>query len=136
MDEARALLTEEMNARRKHLRLRWTEVARRAGMSPQNLLRIRTGAIALTDFATVGLEQALEWQSGYIDAFLATEDHASQLGADATEPGSARLDAAREALIEAVAVYIDEYGEEGAIQKLREDAPGLTPRKRPRASGD
>ena len=77
MDEARERLTREMDARRKTLRLRWNAVADRAGMSPQNLLRIRTGAIALTDFAVVGLEQALEWPSGHIADLLA-EDPASE----------------------------------------------------------
>lgn len=61
MDEVRARLAEEMNSQRKKLGLRWNEVATRAGMTAQNLLRIRNGEIAISELAAAGIDRALEW---------------------------------------------------------------------------
>lgn len=60
-----------MNERREDLRIRWKEVARRAGMYPQNLLRIRNGAIAVTWEAASGIDDALQWARGSVEAILA-----------------------------------------------------------------
>lgn len=71
MDETpRERLAEEMDGRRKKLRLRWNQVAQRAGISVQTLLRIRSGETAVTDFAAEGIEQALDWPTGYIGNVL------------------------------------------------------------------
>lgn len=55
-----------MNHRRLELLppLRWGQVAQRAGMDAANLRRIRRGEIALTEFAAVGIDRALEWPKG------------------------------------------------------------------------
>lgn len=55
-----------MNKRRLELipPLRWSQVAQRAGMDPANLRRIRRGKIALTEFAAIGIDRALEWPQG------------------------------------------------------------------------
>jgi transcriptional regulator with XRE-family HTH domain len=71
MDHAREQLAEQMNERRRELRLKWTEVARRARMSPQNLLRIRTGEISVTNDAADGLDHALQWQLDSVHSILA-----------------------------------------------------------------
>lgn len=71
MDRLRQQLAEEMNERRRQLRMKWTEVARRAGMTPQNLLRIRNGEISVTDDAADGLDHALLWQRDSVHQILA-----------------------------------------------------------------
>lgn len=59
-------LDQAMNKRRLELipPLRWSQVAQRAGMDSANLRRIRRGDIALTEFAAVGIDRALEWPQG------------------------------------------------------------------------
>lgn len=69
--DARARLNEAMSERRLDLGLRWNQVSDRAGMTYGNLHKIRIGAIAITDEAKRGLERALQWQKGSIDAILA-----------------------------------------------------------------
>jgi transcriptional regulator with XRE-family HTH domain len=70
MDETREQLAREMDQRRKKLRLRWPQVAQRASLSIQTLLRIRKGEAAVSDFAAEGIEQALEWPPGYVEGIL------------------------------------------------------------------
>lgn len=69
-DEPQNDLEQAMNVQRTRLGLRWTQVARSAGMTVQNLLRIRKGQIALTDLAARGIERALQWPEFYIDEHL------------------------------------------------------------------
>jgi transcriptional regulator with XRE-family HTH domain len=71
MDHVREQLAEEMNERRRQLRMKWTEVARGAGMTPQNLLRIRNGEISVTDDAADGLDHALQWERDSVHEILA-----------------------------------------------------------------
>lgn len=71
MDAVRQKLAGEMEERRRQLRVNWTEVARRAGKSPQNLLRIRNGEISVTDDAAEGIDEALYWRPGSVHAILA-----------------------------------------------------------------
>lgn len=70
MDDTRKRLDEAMDRRRLELRIRWVEVARRAGMSVTNLNLIRKGKIAITDLAAANLEDALELEGGSIRAVL------------------------------------------------------------------
>ena len=74
MDRNRQRLTNEMAARREQLRLNWTKVAQLAGMTPQNLLRIRNGEIAVTDDAANGIERALQWSEGSVQQILEGHD--------------------------------------------------------------
>jgi cyanate lyase len=71
MDDARARLASEMDKQRVKLRLRWKEVARRAGLTPEYLGYLRRGKGSLTDLAIRGIETALEWPEGQVDAILA-----------------------------------------------------------------
>lgn len=64
MDPNRKNLADHMAARREALRLSWREVARLAGMTEQNLLRIRQGDITVTDQAATGIDHALKWRDG------------------------------------------------------------------------
>jgi hypothetical protein len=57
-----------MNERRLELRLKWVEVARRAKMSPQNLVRVRKGLISISWDAADGIENALLWERGSVEA--------------------------------------------------------------------
>lgn len=71
MDKAREILTAAMERDRKRLGLEWTDVARLAGMTPQNLLRIRNGEIkSLSDNAKRGIETAFRWPEGSVDKIL------------------------------------------------------------------
>lgn len=70
MDKTRERLAKEMDEQRIRLRLKWPDVAARARVSVQTLLRIRRGDIGVTPFAAVGIEQALEWQPGSVEGIL------------------------------------------------------------------
>lgn len=70
MSEARDRLADAMNRRRVQLRLRWREVAERAGVDASTLRRIRAGQLTLTDFVTEGIELALEWERDSVKAIL------------------------------------------------------------------
>jgi|SRR5690606_3637347 len=58
-----------MDERRGELRLKWSDVARRAGVTTQALRDIRKGG-AMRTTTRIALEQALHWQRGSIDAIL------------------------------------------------------------------
>lgn len=68
--EARDALNQQMNARRQLLQMRWAEVARRADMTVQNLGRIRRGTISISWEAAQGIEDALQWERGSVEAVL------------------------------------------------------------------
>lgn len=68
MDADHTHLTDALNKRRLKLGLRWSEVARKAGMTAGNLARIRKGEIGLTDVAAAGLERALLFVEGSLAA--------------------------------------------------------------------
>lgn len=67
-DDATRRLEEAMNTQRLDLRLKWNEIARRAGISTETLFRFRKGA--RSDEATRAVEQALGWARGSVDAIL------------------------------------------------------------------
>lgn len=68
--ESRERLSQLMNDRRQELRVRWAEVARRAGMAVQNLGRIRRGAISISWEAAEGIERALCWARGSVERIV------------------------------------------------------------------
>lgn len=68
--DRRDLLEHWMNHRRRELRIKWTEVARRAGMSVQNVLRIRKGQISISEDAADGVEDALQWARGSVQRVI------------------------------------------------------------------
>jgi hypothetical protein len=58
-----------MNERRRQLRIRqWVQVAQRAGMSDENLRKIRRGEISISENAADGIEEALQWRRGSVEA--------------------------------------------------------------------
>lgn len=65
-DERRKHLARLMDDRRRQLRLKWSHVAQRAGMSAENLRVIRNGTINITVDAADRIEDALEWARGSI----------------------------------------------------------------------
>ena len=73
---ARGRLAEYMDDRRAELRrtdrrLTWEEVATRAGFSVALLRNIRVGTAPITKDSKIGIEQALGWTKGSVDAVLA-----------------------------------------------------------------
>lgn len=108
-------LNTAMDARRTELRLRWTQVAQRAGMTPRNLERIRKGETAITPFTAVAIERALEWAEGGVEAALA--------GAEPMLAGSAEseLSAELSAAWEDFKVRSKSRGAESALKVLRKD---------------
>ena len=64
----RAQLETWMDERRQQLRLRWARVAELAGMTTPNLLRIRKGKIRISWEAAAGIEDALLWERGSVEA--------------------------------------------------------------------
>lgn len=70
MTPERERLKAAIENRAVELRLKLNQVAQRADMSAANFLRIRTGEVALTPLAVAAIEDALEWESGSIQAIL------------------------------------------------------------------
>lgn len=68
--ETRSALDQLMNDSRQRLHVRWAEVARRANMTVQNLGRIRRGTISISWEAAQGIEAALQWERGSVEAVL------------------------------------------------------------------
>lgn len=87
--QPRARLADLMNQRRLELRLTWDEVARTAGIHRETLRVIRSGSGSLRDLTKSGIENALEWRPGSIDAILEGRDPAV---AGAAEHAQARSD--------------------------------------------
>lgn len=67
----RAALAAAMETRRAELRIKWQDVARRADISIATLGRVRRDEGDLTTDTKYGLEEALRWTRGSIDAVLA-----------------------------------------------------------------
>ena len=59
-----------MNARRKELGLYWNEVAAAARVREQTLGAVRKGENSPSDMTRIGLDRALEWEAGSVDAIL------------------------------------------------------------------
>lgn len=70
MTDVRKRLADVMNQRRRQLRMQWIDVAERAGMGVQNLLRIRTGQIGISEKAADGIDDALGWEPGSVEKIL------------------------------------------------------------------
>lgn len=69
--KARAELAAALDGQRTELRLKWTDVATRAGFSIATIHRARTTDGELTKEVKIGLEDALRLRRGSIDAKLA-----------------------------------------------------------------
>lgn len=67
-------LSEAMEKRRLELRMKWTQVADRAGMSQAGLGAIRRGERSPSPLTRARIEDALLWGAGSIDAILAGGD--------------------------------------------------------------
>ncbi|HEY9373162.1 hypothetical protein [Streptomyces sp.] len=52
------------------LRMQWDEVAKTADMSPAHLRRIRKNETSITPLMGAGLEAALQWRAGSVEAIL------------------------------------------------------------------
>lgn len=69
---SRARLAEHMDQRRRELRLTWDQVASRAGINRETLRQIRNGiSESIRPLTAAGIEDALQWEHGSIDAILA-----------------------------------------------------------------
>lgn len=91
--ESRAKLDRWMDERRLELRLTWRQVARNAGMSTQNLLRIRKAEISISWNAADGIEDALRWPRGSVEAAVTRGERPtgeSASGASKKSPPAAR----------------------------------------------
>lgn len=67
------LLDDALNQRRVHQLMLWSAVAKGAGMSPQNLHRLRRGHVTLNDLSTANLEKSMDWPRGTIASVLNRE---------------------------------------------------------------
>lgn len=74
MDELRVRLAQLLDDQRRRRFLKWVDVARELGMSPQNLTRIRNGEISISADAAKVIERFLLWQPGGLQTFLAGDD--------------------------------------------------------------
>lgn len=64
-------LDEHMNRRRLDLGMKWRDVASDGGISYEALRSARVGDAAPADLTKRGIERALKWQPGSVDAILA-----------------------------------------------------------------
>jgi hypothetical protein len=62
-----------MNARRRQLGKTWKQIAIEADISTETLRALRLGKNEPSDLTKSGLERALRWKSGSLDAVLARE---------------------------------------------------------------
>jgi hypothetical protein len=115
VEPQRERLNAAMTESRLDLRLRWTEVAKRAGIDSSTLRRIRYGEGAISDLAARGLEDALEWPHGTIAALLGGEPLA--------DPGlddDRAFKDARQSVQETVAKWAKDYGAGLTIELIDE----------------
>lgn len=63
-------LANEMNRRRAQLRLNWDQVATRAGISIATLRRLRNSDDKVSLDTMIGIDSALEWDPGHVEARL------------------------------------------------------------------
>jgi hypothetical protein len=59
-----------MDQRRGELRLRWKDVAARAGISYEGIRAVRNGTGAIRALTELGIEDALQWERGSIRSVL------------------------------------------------------------------
>lgn len=128
MDTARHHLTEAMESRAAELRLRWTDVATRAEISPSQLLRIRQGNAPITPFTAAGLEKALELEPGSIEAKLAGGELTPLGVAPRREPGNEEVDE----LLERLEALDAERAE--TLDRLKRELAALRKTRQRRAS--
>jgi hypothetical protein len=109
--DRRKLLERWMNDRRRELRIKWTEVARRSEMSVQNVLRIRKGQISISEDAADGIETALEWEPGSVERAVreGIKPTPASPPAPAVEPPAVRVEEA-DRLVEAIRGVLDLRG--------------------------
>lgn len=69
-EDARARLARLMDERRLSLRLNWSHVADRADVTTETLRQVRNGRYTLRPLTKTGIEQALRWERGSVDAIL------------------------------------------------------------------
>lgn len=120
--DTRAHLARKMNERRVRLRKSWAEIARRAGMDESNLRRIRNGKIEISELAEVGLEDALELQSGSIRAFLAgSVSELTPVMQHVVDPRTASPEKLAEELEELREYLIKEHGSQRGLDLFAED---------------
>jgi DNA-binding XRE family transcriptional regulator len=72
-DAGRVWLGEKVQEHRKRLRLSKEEAARRAGVNVKTWTQVERGEV-VRDTTYVGVEEALEWQSGSAEAVLDGND--------------------------------------------------------------
>lgn len=70
VSRARERLNRLMDERRADLRLRWADVATRAGLTKEGLRGVRQGPGSIRSLTKRGIEDALRWAPGSIDSIL------------------------------------------------------------------
>jgi transcriptional regulator with XRE-family HTH domain len=116
VDTARARLADQLNKRRLQLGIRWVEVARRAGMTVQNLSRIRRGEIGLSQDAAAGIERALWFAEGSVAAGnpIPVDDPPLPVAARRQEARGFIVGLTRDELVRLADIYAEAFGEQAA----------------------
>lgn len=68
---ARERLAEHMEDRRVELRLRWSDVAKAAGVTTETLRQVRYGNSAIQPLTRRAIEEGLRWGRGSVQTILA-----------------------------------------------------------------
>ena len=78
----RRQLADEMDRQRAKLRLTWDQVAERAGISIATLRRLRNDDGPVSLDTMIGVDQALGWEPGHVEARLAGREPPKTKAAD------------------------------------------------------
>lgn len=98
-DERREAFDRALNRRRLELRLRWADVAERAGVSEEAIRAVRRGPGGVRDLTASGIEHALGLAEGEIRRFL--DGDTDTLAVRTDRPGDAPAEWLARALAEA-----------------------------------
>jgi hypothetical protein len=119
--DSRATLDQLIDKRRRQLRRTWAQLARSAGMTEENLLRIRKNRISISWSAAEGLETALHWPRGSIEAAV-TDGTPPEPSTDGRQPANQGSATAADISPDAELIF------EGFRSLFRKHRMAMTPR--------
>jgi len=93
--DRRRQLAEEMDRRRAELRLTWDQVAQRADISIATLRRVRNGSGPISLDTMIGIDNALQWNTGHVEARIEGRDPSAPRESSTTPDVGATLEELR-----------------------------------------
>lgn len=131
VETPRERLARLMDERRDDLELHWNEVAELAGLTREGLRKIRYGIAGIQTTSKHGLEKALHWERGSINAILAGGNPTPIQGGNG--PGLKAVPEKRDELLESM---VKDYRAALALLQRIEEGLGELRRERETESND